>query len=245
VTQLRSAQGQGQPALLSQAQSLGSTLFNSSEYAARQRADGAFVNDLYWGCLQRAADSDGYLFWLNYTQANGRSATINAFGQSIEFNNLVASLCTNNQLAGDLHWVLTDHLSSVRVVLDSGGNIIGRRDDLPFGDALRDVNEPGPMQPMSAQTAGPTGQWMWSNSIRTQYAGMEKDVPTGLDHTMFRKYDSGRGRWTSPDTYGASVNASDPQTRNRYAYVSGPDQLSRLGSRRGRTLIRGPVYSRG
>jgi RHS repeat-associated protein len=216
VTQLRTAQGQGQAALLAQAQSLGSTLFNSSEYASRQRTDGEFVNDLYWGYLQRAADSDGYLFWLNYTQTNGRAATINAFGQSIEFNNLVASLCTNNQLTGDLHWVLTDHLSSVRVVLGSGGNIIGRRDDLPFGDALRDVNEPGPM---SAQTAGPTGQWTWSNSIRVQYAGMEKDVPTGLDHTPFRKYDSGWGRWTSPDPYGSSMSTSDPQSFNRYAYT--------------------------
>jgi RHS repeat-associated protein len=220
VTQLRNAQSQGQSALLTQAQSLGSTLFNSSEYAGRQRTDGEFVNDLYWGYLQRAADADGYLFWLNYTQTNGRSATINAFGQSIEFGNLVASLCVNNQLTGDLHWVLTDHVDSVRVVLDSGGNVIGRRDDLPFGDALRDVNEPGQMGPMSAQTSGPTGLWTWSNSIRTQFAGMEKDVPTGLDHTMFRKYDSGWGRWTSPDPYGGSMSTSDPQSFNRYAYVS-------------------------
>lgn len=219
VTQLRTAQGQGQAALLAQAQSLGGTLFNSSEYASRQRADGEFVNDLYWGYLQRAADADGYVFWLNYTQTNGRAATINAFGQSIEFNNLVASLCVNNQLTGDLHWVLTDHLSSVRIVLDSGGNIVGRRDDLPFGDALRDVNEPGQMGPMSAQTSGPSGLWTWSNSIRTEYARMEKDVPTGLDHTPARKYDSGYGRWTSPDTYGGSMSTSEPQSFNRYAYV--------------------------
>jgi RHS repeat-associated protein len=219
VTQLRTAQGQGQSALLAQAQSLGSTLFGSAEYAARQRTDGEFVNDLYWGYLQRAADADGYVFWLNYTQTNGRSATITAFGQSIEFNNLVASLCVNNQLTGDLHWVLTDHLSSVRIVLDSGGNVIGRRDDLPFGDALRDVNEPGTTGPMSAQTSGPTGQWTWSNSIRTQYAAMEKDVPTGLDHASARKYDSGWGRWTSPDPYAGSVSVADPQSFNRYAYV--------------------------
>jgi RHS repeat-associated protein len=224
VTQLRAAQGQGQAALLAQARSLGSTLFNSAEYAGRQRSDEEFVHDLYWGYLQRAADADGFLHWLDFTRTNGRAATITAFGQSTEFGNLVAALCTNNQLTGELHWVMTDHVGSVRVVLDSKGGVVGRRDNLPFGDSLRDVAEPGPggggNAPMLAEGAQPSGLWTWSNSVRTQYAGMEKDVATGLDHTPFRKYDSGWGRWTSPDPYGGSMNASDPQSFNRYAYVS-------------------------
>lgn len=100
--------------------------------------------------------------------------------------------------------------------------IVGRRDNLPFGDVRRDVAEPGMSanSAMLAEGAQPTGLWTWSNTIRTQYAGMEKDVATGLEHTPYRKYDSGWGRWTSPDPYGGSMSASDPQSFNRYAYVS-------------------------
>ena len=41
-----------------------------------------------------------------------------------------------------------------------------------------------------------------------------------LDYNLFSKYDGGWGRWTSPDPYGASMNISDPQSFNRYSYVS-------------------------
>lgn len=224
VTRLRNAQGQDQAAVLAEARSLGSTLFNSAEYAGRQRSDEEFVTDLYWGYLQRAPDADGFIHWLNFTRANGRAATVTAFGQSAEFGNLVAGLCTSSQLTGELHWVLADHLGSVRVVTNSLGGVVGRRDNLPFGDSLRDVAEPGGgggNAPLSAQSSSePTGLWTWSNSVRTRYAGMEKDVATGLDHTPFRKYDSGWGRWTSPDPFGGSMSVSNPQSFNRYAYVS-------------------------
>jgi len=64
-----------------------------------------------------------------------------------------------------------------------------------------------------------TGLWTWHNTIRTQFAEMEKDAGTGLDHTPFRKYESGLGRWTSPDPYPGSMSLTDPQSMNRYAYV--------------------------
>ena len=42
-----------------------------------------------------------------------------------------------------------------------------------------------------------------------------------VDHTWFRQYAYGQGRWISPDPAGlAAVDPTNPQTWNRYAYVS-------------------------
>jgi RHS repeat-associated protein len=40
-----------------------------------------------------------------------------------------------------------------------------------------------------------------------------------LDETLWRKYDSSSGRWTTPDPYNGSMTIADPQSFNRYAYV--------------------------
>jgi RHS repeat-associated protein len=47
---------------------------------------------------------------------------------------------------------------------------------------------------------------------------MERDE-NGVDHTLWRKYESRGGRWTTPDPYGGSMSVGDPQSFNRYAYV--------------------------
>jgi RHS repeat-associated protein len=49
---------------------------------------------------------------------------------------------------------------------------------------------------------------------------MEKDDASGMAHTLWRKYDSSSGRWTTPDPYGGSMTLSDPQSFNRYTYVN-------------------------
>jgi RHS repeat-associated protein len=42
----------------------------------------------------------------------------------------------------------------------------------------------------------------------------------GLDHTWFRKNENKAGRWTSPDPYNGSATIGDPQSFNRYSYVT-------------------------
>jgi len=42
---------------------------------------------------------------------------------------------------------------------------------------------------------------------------------TNLNHTDFRQYASPEGRWLSPDPYACSLDPSNPQSLNRYAYV--------------------------
>ena len=58
-----------------------------------------------------------------------------------------------------------------------------------------------------------------TDKVRNRFAMTERDEATGLDDTWFRKYESFAGRWTSPDPYGGSMKAANPQSFNRYSYV--------------------------
>jgi RHS repeat-associated protein len=73
--------------------------------------------------------------------------------------------------------------------------------DLPFGDGLA-----------CSQTGAPPAS--------TPFAQYERDAESQLDHTWFRQYSSAQGRWTTPDPYLGSIDPSDPQSLNRYAYVT-------------------------
>jgi len=54
-----------------------------------------------------------------------------------------------------------------------------------------------------------------------EFTGDEHDAETDLAHTLFRQYSSSLGRWMTPDPAGlAVVDPTDPQSWNRYAYVT-------------------------
>ncbi|MDQ3688043.1 MAG: DUF4214 domain-containing protein [Acidobacteriota bacterium] len=230
VTTLRTAQGQGQAQLMAQARALGDALFNSSEYATRNRTNREYVHDLYWGYLQRGGDDDGYSDWVAAVENNGRAVVRDpGFAQSIEFTTTVGQLCAGTQQPAVL-WQMTDHTGSVRVVLDEAGVVKGRHDYLPFGDEIVAgfQQPPGGGAPersgepniMSPGVENSTGLHNWQTTIRPRFAEMEKDAATGLEHTQWRKYDSWAGRWTTPDPYLGSMSVGDPQSFNSYAYVS-------------------------
>jgi len=68
----------------------------------------------------------------------------------------------------------------------------------------------------------PFGELNSSDSAVTshKFTGDERDGETGLDHTLFRKYSSTLGRWTTPDPASLSVaSPAFPQSWNRYSYV--------------------------
>jgi RHS repeat-associated protein len=89
---LSAAGAQGQAQLLSAAQTIAQTLFNSDEYDSRHRSDADFVNDLYWTYPQRAADAGGYQAWLNAIPTSGRSGVRDGFAGSSEFSGLVSRI---------------------------------------------------------------------------------------------------------------------------------------------------------
>jgi RHS repeat-associated protein len=211
---LGQAQAQGSGQLLTAAQSLGSTLFNSGEYGGVGTSNAQFVADLYTGYLQRTHDLEGHNFWLSILNSdNDRAHLILAFAVSGEFGSNVAALCAAPATGGGVRYVLSDVQGSSRAVMNNGtygsSAIIARHDYRPFGEEIW----AGTGQRTTTQSYNAT------DKLRQKYAQTERDAVTGLDHTPWRKYDSFAGRWTSPDPYMGSMSIGDPQSFNRYSYV--------------------------
>jgi len=108
-----------------------------------------------------------------------------------------------------VYYLLTDHLGSVDVVLDEGGNVVERRDYLPYGSARAEVKEPGAPE----TTQG--------------FTGKELDDETGLQYYGARYYDPLIGRFVSMDPVvkdeGSKPLADvlpNPQALNAYSYVT-------------------------
>ena len=102
------SQAQGDAQLVAAAQTLGANVFNSAEYAARNRSDIEYVTDLYWAYVQRAPDASGLNFWSGSIIACGsdqqcraarRTDTRISFDQSGEFQEKVRVLCSTSAAA--------------------------------------------------------------------------------------------------------------------------------------------------
>lgn len=109
------------------------------------------------------------------------------------------------------YYFLNNHLGSVDVVLDEEGNVVERRDYLPYGQE-RYVHE--------ELSAPDTAQG---------FTGKELDDETGLNYYGARYYDSATGRFISPDPLLLRMDQiaeeekneflSDPQNLNAYTYA--------------------------
>jgi RHS repeat-associated protein len=97
--------------------------------------------------------------------------------------------------AQTIEYYATDAVGSVRVVFDANGNVVGRSDYLPFGEAV------GQTDRMPSQ----------------RYTGQERDSETGSDHFNARQMAPRVGRMQRVDPVGGKT--ARPQSWNRYAYV--------------------------
>lgn len=93
----------------------------------------------------------------------------------------------------------TDMVGSPRVITNQNGNVVSRRDFMPFGEDL-------------------TRQNYGSDTIRQKFTGYQRDNETGLDFAEARYYNNSNGRFTAVDPLLASGKSTDPQTFNRYIY---------------------------
>ncbi len=106
-----------------------------------------------------------------------------------------------------VEYYLTDHLGGVDVVMDEQGNVVERRDYLPFGEER------------IAETTG-------ADKERHGFTGKELDSESGLYYYGARYYDPAIGRFASLDPLilGESSKSfqtvlSNPQSLNGYSYV--------------------------
>jgi RHS repeat-associated protein len=107
-------------------------------------------------------------------------------------------------------YLTADHLGSPRIVTDQNGQVISRHDYMGFGEEVSTAYA------NRLTTPGYGG----ADGIRQQFTGQERDTESGLDYAQARYYNSRHGRFTSADPLTASATIRDPQTFNRYSYVT-------------------------
>jgi RHS repeat-associated protein len=105
----------------------------------------------------------------------------------------------------------TDQLGSPRVITDSLGNVVSRRDFMPFGEEI--TNE------LSTNARPSSLKYGTADGIRQKFTGYQKDDETGLDFAEARMYENRHGRFTAVDPLLASGKSANPQTFNRYVYT--------------------------
>lgn len=117
-----------------------------------------------------------------------------------EYSTIVA-----NSSNAKVNYLTTDHLGSARIDSDANGSVLARHDYLPFGEEL---------------TASITSQRTYPNdTVREKFTGFERDAETDLDFAQARYFDSGLGRFSSPDGFANDTHPNAPQSWNLYAYV--------------------------
>jgi RHS repeat-associated protein len=89
-------------------------------------------------------------------------------------------------------------LLSARLFADTSGNVIGTQGHLPFGE--------------SWYSTGTVDKW--------KFTSYERDTDTSLDYARMRLNSARLARFTTPDPYGGSIAPGNPQSWNRYAYVT-------------------------
>ena len=136
-------------------------------------------------------------------------------GATLERENIYRGgqlLATYESASSAWKYVLVDTQGSARAVMNNSGSsssVIARHDYLPFGEEISSG--------IGLRTSGQGYSATDTNLHR--YALTERDDATGLDHTLWRKYENQSGRWTSPDPLNSSATIADPQSFNRYPYT--------------------------
>ena len=100
--------------------------------------------------------------------------------------------------AGVVYRLLTDHLGSTALTLNSSGSKVGELRYKAYGET----------------------RYTWGTTHTDyRFTGQRQDSYIKLYHMGARWYDSELGRWTSPDTI--VPDPADPQSLNRYSYTGG------------------------
>ncbi|MBK8812746.1 MAG: RHS repeat protein [Acidobacteria bacterium] len=106
-------------------------------------------------------------------------------------------------------YLTEDHLGTPRVITDSEGNVISRRDFLPFGEEIT---------PDIGSRASVAAYQPANDNVKQKFTGYQKDDEAGLDFAEARMYENRHGRFTAVDPLLASGKSANPQTFNRFVY---------------------------
>lgn len=122
---------------------------------------------------------------------------------------LAAEYSTLPAQTPEVAYTTSDNLGSPRINTGAYGHVIARHDYHPFGEEIDAAASPERTEGLGYTT----------DEIRKKFTGYEKDEETGLDYAQARYFNSGLGRFSSPDDFLNDTHASDPQSWNLYVYV--------------------------
>lgn len=124
---------------------------------------------------------------------------------------LIAEYSTNSnsKLKDAISYTISDNLGSPRVILDSLGRVISRRDFMPFGES---IEADGTYRKTS-------DKYGIADGVKQGFTGYFQDEESDLDYAQARMYFNSHGRFTAADPLVSSGKASNPQTLNRYVYA--------------------------
>jgi YD repeat-containing protein len=120
---LRMAYAHGQGSEVIAARELGKTVFESSEYAARARSDRDYVYDLYKTFLMRDPDQGGWDGWTAAVPIYGRDQVRRGFDESLEFQNLMATMTPDGGVTSAVSSLLTARVDPNN---QPGSGLLGR-----------------------------------------------------------------------------------------------------------------------
>jgi len=116
-----------------------------------------------------------------------------------------------------ISYLTNDHLGSPRITTNALGQIVSRRDFMPFGEEIVRAN-------------------YGTDTVRQKFTGYERDDETEMDFAQARYFAYNHGRFTSPDPYNIVLEKEsckgqrrkdrklksylvEPHNWNRYVYV--------------------------
>ncbi|HMM79032.1 MAG TPA: RHS repeat-associated core domain-containing protein [Pyrinomonadaceae bacterium] len=125
------------------------------------------------------------------------------------FGKLIAEYSTEQASSPTVNYTATDPLGSPRVITNKQGEVVSRRDFMPFGEEITP----------DASYRSAALKYGISDGVRQKFTGYQRDEETDLDFAEARYYYNDHGRFTAVDPLLASGKSANPQTFNRYAYT--------------------------
>lgn len=160
-------------------------------------------------------DAQGNVVGRYYYDGNGNRVKKTTLSESTTFvydglGKLVAEMSTTSPPSEPtVNYTATDTLGSPRILTNARGQIVARRDFMPFGEELA----PDPTYRTASLKYGS------ADRVRQKFTGYQRDDESDLDFAEARYYNHSHGRFTAVDPLLASGQSANPQTFNRYAYV--------------------------
>ncbi len=122
---------------------------------------------------------------------------------------LIAEYSTQISQTPQTKYLTEDHLGTPRIITNELGEVVARRDFLPFGEEL--FNGVGARAENLKYGTN-------ASDVKQKFTGYLKDSETGLDFAEARMYENRYGRFTAVDPLMSSGRSDIPQTWNRYVY---------------------------